>query len=196
MRTNEEFPVLPGLMWNRKRTPIFKTSVQQAINGKEYRIPHQDYPLWRWELSYEVLRDDATNELRTLVGMFLRHRGSFASFRFLDVDDYQTTAQSIAASASRAAGTRVQLLRSYEGFLEPVTDPQPGYQVFVNGVLSGLWTALFPTGEISNTATSNGALSWTGSFWHRVRFEEDETEFEQFLEKLHSARRVTLVSAR
>jgi len=196
MRTNEVFPVLPGLMWRRKRTPMFKTTVQQSVNGREYRIPHMDFPLWRWELSYEVLRDDALNELRTLVSMFLRHRGRFASFRFLDVDDFQVTAQLIGPNLSRPGGTRVQLLRSYEGFLEPVTDPQPGYQVFVNGVLSGIWTTLFPSGEISNSTTSNGELTWTGSFWHRVRFEEDESEFEQFLEKLWSAQRITLVSSR
>lgn len=195
MRTTEVFPTLAGLKWGRKRSPAFKTEVQQAMSGREYRIPYRDYPLWNWELSYEVLRDDANDELKTLVGFFLRHRGSFASFRFLDPDDFSVTAHVFSASSTYTTASRIQLTRPYGNFYEPVTDPQPGWQFFVDGV-ANTSISIDINGIITPTASFTGVLSWTGSFWHRVRFAEDETEFEQFLEKLWSARRVSLVSAR
>ena len=45
-------------------------------------------------------------------------------------------------------------------------------------------------------AEAGAALTWSGQFYKRVRFERDETEFEEFLQDLHSAKRVELITVK
>ena len=57
--SNEIFPELPGLEWNGHWTPQFKTKIQTAVSGKEYRSAMMASPLYRVSLSYEFLRAGA-----------------------------------------------------------------------------------------------------------------------------------------
>lgn len=194
--SNEVFPVLPGLKWGIKRYPEFKTTVHQALSGREYRLAQRSYPKWHWELSYEFLRAGAEAELQTLVGMFLRHRGAFDSFRFLDLDDNSVTDQLISSGAF-TAGTTYQMVRTYGGFTEPITDVVNPGALKVGGNVHTSYT-ISAVGILTSTGTPAGSpsgVTWTGQYYWRVRFKDDETEFEQFLEDLWSARTIHLVSA-
>ena len=64
------FPDLPGLSWNRKKTPMWSTKIQTAASGKELRASYYSYPKWQFSLSYEVLRDTGQAEIQSLIGLF------------------------------------------------------------------------------------------------------------------------------
>lgn len=55
-------PVFPssilGETFTQRKTPKLNTGVQRALSGKTSRIAYQAYPLYEWELAYNVLRDD------------------------------------------------------------------------------------------------------------------------------------------
>ena len=82
--SNLVFPQLPGVQWDQKKTPIFNTITQRTVNLKEARVSLSQYPIYEYQLSYEVLRDDtANNELKTLMGFYLSRQGAFDSFLYI-----------------------------------------------------------------------------------------------------------------
>ncbi len=75
--SNEIFPSLPGLKWSQSKTPIFLTLAQMSASGRETRLPLYVYPLWQFDLTYELLRDTTGhNELKSLMGFYLQRAGA------------------------------------------------------------------------------------------------------------------------
>src|SRR4051812_12387575 len=85
--SNAIFPTLAGLAWDVLKTPLWSTSVQQSVSGKEIRAQYFSTPIYRWRLSYELLRASAVAELQTLIGFFHARQGKFDSFLFSDPAD-------------------------------------------------------------------------------------------------------------
>jgi uncharacterized protein (TIGR02217 family) len=158
------------------------------------------YPLYTFKLSYEVLRDDvANNELKTLAGFFLARQGQYDSFLFTDPSDHAVTAQSFGTGDGTT--TAFQLVRAYGGFSEPVQNVNGAPSIYVNGTLKTVTThyTLSSTGLVTFTAgnipTSGQALTWTGSYYFRVRFTADMAEFSQFLQNLWELKQLEFVGA-
>lgn len=117
------FPSLPGLEPVVGRFPVFNTRIQEGVAGDEVRFAYQAYPLWKFSLKYQFLRDDAANnELNKLLAFFMAMRGAGDSFLYTDPDRNSVVDQSI--GAGDGVTTQFQLLRaSSDGvtsFLEPV----------------------------------------------------------------------------
>src|SRR4051812_30223026 len=90
--SNAIFPVLPGLLWDVKKTPQWSTKVQPATSGKELRLSYYSAPIYKYSLAYEVLRQaTAFLELQTLVGFFNARQGKYDSFLFQDPNDNAVT---------------------------------------------------------------------------------------------------------
>jgi hypothetical protein len=77
---NAVFPTFPGVDWNVKRTPTFRTLMSTAANGYTVRVPMLTDPMWTFECSFEFLRDDSHDELNQLLGFFLARQGAWDSF--------------------------------------------------------------------------------------------------------------------
>jgi len=149
MATNV-LPSLAGLGFNVTRTPVWDTTVQQAISGKETRVARQTYPRWKWELTYSVLRSGAAyGELQQLAGFFNALQGMFDTFLYQDADDNRVTGQGI--GTGDGVTTTFQLVRSFGGFAEPVLAPANpvGTQVYLNGVPQTSGVSLNPWGVVS-----------------------------------------------
>lgn len=117
--SNALFPSLPGLNWNVVRSPRFSTKVQTTASGKELRSSFWTYPIWDFSLSFEFLRQDATNtELATLQGFFLARQGSFDSFLYSDPVDNTVTGSVF--GAGDGVTTAFTLARNWAGFIEPI----------------------------------------------------------------------------
>jgi hypothetical protein len=59
------FPELVGLTFDRKKTPTFNTQVKTSVNGYETRTAMMAFPIWKFELAFEFLRENAAqNELK------------------------------------------------------------------------------------------------------------------------------------
>ena len=195
--SNAVFPTLPGLTWDIKRSPEFKTTIVTGADGGETRIGNWVYPLWHWKLTYEFLRDDATNELKSLLGFFLARSGRLDDFLFLAPDDCEVTDQVIGVGDGTTAA--FQCARGLGGYAEPVTVLREKPVIYLDGVRCPTgWSADLATGRVTFAPVPARSTVITAdlSYYWRVRFDLDMAEFNQFAEKLWDLQECTLVSVR
>jgi uncharacterized protein (TIGR02217 family) len=191
------FPAFTGLKWGRTKTPQWSTRVQTSASGREARAAFYPYPIWKFGLSYEVLRaGTAYTELQQLVGFFNARQGSFDSFLYTDPNDNTVTNQVFAVAPGGVA--KFKLARNLGGVLEPVGAVNGSPSIYKNGVLQGTGYTIDSNANITfTTAPASGdSLSWTGAFYYRVRFDKDASEFSEFLRDLWELRTLNLVSVR
>ena len=195
--SNAIFPVMAGLKFDNTKKPIFKTIVKESVSGLEARVGLMSYPKWEITLMYELLRDFSSSELKTLGGFFLARRGMLDSFLFNDAQDNAVTDQNFGTGD----GTTVafQLKRTWGGFDEPVQNVNTVTNIKKAGatVTLGSGYTISSTGLITfATAPANGnALTWTGSFYYRCRFMQDETEFNQMMQNLWELKKLAFIGS-
>ncbi len=141
--SNSVLPDLPGLKWGQKKTPVFSTRIQRTTSGREARAAFYQYPIYVFDLSYEVLRDDTLhNELKQLLGFYLTRQGAFDSFLYQDPSDYQASNQVIGTGDGNTVA--FQMVRNYGAgnaiFVEPILNVQApvvsGNELMINGGIS------------------------------------------------------------
>lgn len=192
------FPTFAGLKWGSTRTPMHRTGVRETPSGREFRTRYYSFPRWRYRLGYEVLREtEGFAELQTLVGFFNARGGAAQRFLYLDPDDCTATDQRL--GTGNGAMTKFQLVRTWGGVVEPVFAAADDAQVSLGGQLAEPGTyAIDHNGVLTFNAPVAAGLpvAWTGSFYWRVRFRQDETEVSQFLRQLWEARSVELITVK
>lgn len=194
--SNAIFPTLPGLKWDVVKQPQFSTIVHRSISGKEIRGSFWSYPLWTFKVSFEVLRNDATNELKTLMGFFLQRQGSYDTFLFEDPDDKTVTGQTIGTGDGTT--TLFQLIRTFGGFVEPVFNLNGTPSIYLNGVLQTSGYSVGSTGIVTFTAAPGNGVAITAdfSYYFRVRFTQDQAEFSKFMKDLWELKKCEFVSVK
>lgn len=194
--SNAVFPVLPGLTWDVMKIPTWSTRVQQSVSGKEIRLATFSYPIWHFKLIYELLRDDATNELTTLMGFYNQRQGAFDSFLYRDPSDNGITAQLI--GIGNGTTTAFQIVRAYGGFVEPIYNLNGSPSIYLNGVLQSSGYNVNSTGLVTFSAAPAAAVAITATFnfYYRVRFKNDLLEFNQFMLNLWELQQCELVSVK
>lgn len=183
------YPTLAGLSFPVKRSPKFKTHVAETASGREFRSSLMLYPRVTYTLKYEFLSDA---DLKTLTGFFNARHGNFDSFKFVDPDDTSITAQAI--GVGNGSQTSFQLVRSFGGFTEPIYDVGDFTGLYVDGVLQSSGFSRNSYGLITFTTapTAGKVISWTGTYYWRVRFLNDYADFDKFMDKLWSMGKVEL----
>jgi hypothetical protein len=185
------YPTLAGLVPKVGRYPGFNTRVKASVSGRERRARFQLYPLWRFVLKYEFLRDTAAaNELKKILSLFLVCGGQFDSFLFTDPDGCSETDHQFATC--NGSDTTFQLTRKTTdgslSFIEPVENVNVVTNVKRNGVALTPVTdyTVGATGIVSTAiAGTNGhALTWTGTYYNRSRFLFDEAQFDRMVAEL------------
>lgn len=202
--SSQIFPALSGLGWSVKRTPQWKTRVQQAISGKETRVADWSYPRWQWSLTYDFLRQGTVNgvtaaEFAQLAGFFNGRQGSFDSFLYTDADDNAATGQLL--GRGDGSTTAFQLLRAFGGFIEPILAPGMVSAVYLDGVSQpsgwsvSSWGSAAPGMVTFAAAPAPGvAVSADFSFYFPCRFANDSLDFEKFMAALYAAKKVAFLS--
>jgi uncharacterized protein (TIGR02217 family) len=185
------FPTLLGISYPYVRTPRWRTGKQEALSGKESVISYRQWPLPRWELNYEFLRDDITvSDLKAIVGLFNACKGSFDTFLYFDPDFNAATTENFGTGDGTT--TQFQLTVTYKnaggpGAPERVQNLNGAPQIFKAGVLQTVTTnyTIGPTGIVTfvSAPAAAAALTWTGSFFYRCRFNEDEILTSKFMSK-------------
>jgi hypothetical protein len=117
------FPALAGIAWPVKRTPVAASLRQKAISGRETFQPLWPGPLYRYELTFALLRADAAHaEWQQLQGFWngvmFQPGGVFA---FDDPNDDHVADEPMGVGDGATAS--FQLVRSIGGFAEPVLNP-------------------------------------------------------------------------
>lgn len=200
--SNDIFPTLPGLTWNVVKQPEFSTQIQKSSSGKEVRVSYMSSPMYTFKLNYEFLRDkpnsgvpDAPdNEFQTLAGFFLKRKGNFDSFLFSDPTDNQITNQVF--GTGNGVKTQFQLIRTWGGSTDIVqnVDTVSAYHIYINDEEVDAEDYLLVNGLITfNSAPESGSiLTWSGKYYFRVRFNNNEAEFNQFLKNFWELKKCEL----
>ncbi len=182
------YPTLAGLTWNNTKAPVFNTKIQRSVTNSELRAAFAVTPVWDFTLTYDLLRDDtANNELKTLMGFFLARQGSFDSFLYADPDDYLAVLQNF--GTGDGVTTQFQLRRSIGPFSEEVCNFANAPSIYKGGVLQSANYSVAANGVVTFTPApgSNVALTWSGTYYFRCRFQQDQQEFKEFMRQLWEA---------
>lgn len=195
-------PTLNGFSVHKK--PTFATIVQTAVSGREVTSAQQAYPLWEFELTYEVLREITQNqtpyqnnspftEFQQISELFLACNGQYGRFYYNDPSDNSRFAQELGVGDGTT--TNFPIVRTWGSgalaFPEQVgglnsTEP---YVVYLNGTPvseSGNWSISSDNRTLQFvTAPSAGQIvTMDFFFYYLCRFIEDIEDFEQFYTNL------------
>lgn len=185
--SNLVFPVLPGLALPWKRSPRWSTRRRYTASGRRFATTYWTYPIWTYRLSFEFLRRDLSNtELESLAAFFNVHRGAWDSFLYLDPDDNAVSALQI--GVGDGTSTDFALLRAIGSYSEPVGERNVITNVTINGSPTGAYTLLENRIVRFNTAPAAGqVLRWTGTYYMRCAFVDDEMDLEKFMAQYWTA---------
>jgi uncharacterized protein (TIGR02217 family) len=192
--SNSVYPTLEGLTWGVLKTPRFNTIIQASVSGKELRASTMAYPVYTFKLKYEFLK---LADLKVLMGFFNLRRGAWDNFLFSDPNDNNVIAQNI--GTGNGSTTKFQLTRTYGSFTEPVMNVNGTANIYVNGVLKTLGGdyTIDSLGMITfaSAPIAAASITWTGTYYFRCRFVNDESEFENFMYNLWSHGGLELVGS-
>lgn len=205
----DQFPVLAGLLWDVEKTPIFATEIQESVSGRENRISLMSYPKWQFLLRFSVLRDTSNvssptspfDELKKLLGLFLKNLGSKTAFLYSDPSDSAVT--DMLFGTGDGVTTAFQLVRSYGASGLSLAEPVMNLNGAVTnikdngGVVSGANYTVGATGIVTFTTppVSGHSLTWTGTYFYRVRFLQDSMNFKEFMKDLWENQKVEFIGA-
>jgi len=212
--SNLIFPALAGVSVEMSKTPIWNTTVHESVSGCSVALSSMTYPKYRYRLSFEVLRSGSEAELQQLVGFYNRHGGRADTWLFFDEEDCTVVDQQF--GVGDGVTTDFYLVRDFGGFVEPVTDIKTLGSLTAGGVpmysdlssapaeslsldfLAGVYQvwvndyAYAGGGRIQfSTAPAAGVpLVWSGEYYRRCRFTDDEMDLERFLYRLWKAKAI------
>ncbi len=208
------YPTLIGLGYSAVKRPIWNTSVGTAASGREARAGMQTYPIYEWDLTYDVLSDSAqginstyNSDLKTLMGFYNSVAGGLYSFLFTDPDDCAVTGQMLGTGDGTT--TNFTFVRAFGGGDGSTTEPV-GYvnqsqtlNIYVNGTLQSptTYTILNATlyaqvVKFTTAPASGAAITADFSFYYGVRFKDDSYDFEKMMYRIWGLKKVTLRSVR
>lgn len=195
------FPILPGLAPEIRMMPTFRTRTQSSVSGVEQRVALMASPLWDITLDYNVLRQGyGETELAQVMGFFLARQGSFDSFLLEHPDPNFSSVSAQSFGTGDGSTTQFQLVRSIGGYSEPVKNVNGAPAIYKSGVLQTVTThyTISSTGLVTFTSppAASAALTWTGSYYWRVRFADDKADYKRMMQGLWEQGQIKLVSVK
>lgn len=194
------FPLLPGFGFVTSKKPQWSTIVSQASSGRERRRMAWSYPLWTFNIGYEVLRDGpGERELQKLYAFFNAHAGKYQEFFFFDPSDNAVADQPFGIGDGN---TRTfQLSRTIGAgnlaYSEPIRGVANAPVVKIAGAATTGY-AIGPLGQITfAVAPASGLpLSWSGNFMFLCRFDQDDMDTAQMMQGLWSQSGLSFVTVK
>ena len=187
------FPVLPGLAFPLQKKPITSTIIQTTASGRELRASSWRSPVFEWGLKYDVVRTGthfgtAYTEYETLAGFFNARGGRRESFLFEDPSDHTTAATPF--GEGDGVTTTFTLGRTISGGFVHVGAIHTITSVTIDGVATGAYTISGSRITFAAPPPKCAELAWTGTFYYRVRFRDDRTDFDYFMRSLWENRAI------
>lgn len=199
------FPSLAGLQWGITKRPLWNTRIQKSVSLMETRISFTSLPVWRWSLSYEFLRQNASNaEFQSLSNFFNARQGMWDSWLYSDPSDNAIASGDRSTLGAIGIGDNsdvtFQLGRRLVsgGLLEPIYNVNAAPAIYKDNTLQVVTTdyTLGASGLITfvNPPGVGTVVSWYGTYYWRCRFEQDGVDFREFLNALWSVGELAFVS--
>lgn len=191
-------PTLAGLSWDTTKAPELNTQIQRSVSLSELRTSFTSTPVWHFTRSYDVLRETTGNtELKSLGGFFLARYGAWDSWLFADPDDSVALLESF--GTGDGVTTAFQLRRAFGVFSESCKNVAAAPLIYKNSVLQTVTThyTVSSTGLVTFVAapTNGHALTWSGTYYFRCRWEKDVQEYAQFMRQLWEAKSVDFIGS-
>ncbi|HEY2710060.1 MAG TPA: DUF2460 domain-containing protein [Caulobacteraceae bacterium] len=218
-------PFLPGQAIAVTKAPKWSTEVIRAASGRQRRTAYWPYPLWDFELQYEVIRHRPTaDELAAMWEFFNVAKGQFASFLFVDPTDCAVPTSVLQDPATgnpltdpstgafltdpgSAVGlgfqfgvgdgaTRTfQLSRFVRSWFEPV---YATFNVGIadNGAPAGAFTVAAGQVTFTTAPAAGHTLQWFGWFYFGCNFTQDDLGFVQIVTQLWEGKSLKFTSNR
>ena len=176
-------PRLPAQSFKLLKTPLWSSNISTSVSGVERRRALWSYPIWRFQVMHEYLRDDAGSlELQRLVTFFNSKFGSVTAFFYLDRDDFSATGATFGTGDGTTRAFQITRTTTIGGisFSEPVRGFNGTPTIYINGTATTAYT-IGALGIITFTTApiAGAALSWDGSFFYLCRFDKDELNLNQ-----------------
>lgn len=195
--SNDVFPTLQGLGWDRVASPVWSTIIKQAASGKERRLALWSYPRWDFKLSYEFLEDDGAtkSDLRQIVGFFNSRMGAFESFLYEHPSDNCVTGQVLGMGDGSTKS--FIFIRNYGNWVEPVSYIKGNPVIYINEVkqTSG-YTVSGNVLTFDKAPQPGTVITADFYFYFRVRFAEDSIEPSNFMRNLYELKTLELVGVK
>jgi len=181
------------------KKPTYRTIIQPTTSGRgEIRASLQPYPIWEIEYSLNYARgsEQMPNSVyQYMVGFYMAMGGQFSDFLYLDPNDNAVTDNFLAVGdgvtnsfqLTRSIGPGTDIVQN-PGFLPSPTfeinqDPTTDFTMGLLGVVT------------FGTAPASGqVITWSGSYYYRVRFDDDGLEFDQFMDQMWELKSLRLKS--
>ena len=185
------FPTLRGLSYPIGKTPHWKTLQNQTISGVKKFVQLYTYPYYEFTLSFDYLSDEnsQSDDIHTLAGFYNRVGGAGVDFLYADPLFEDNTVSMQAFGDTDGSKSVFQLVHSYGGFVEPIFGILEHPQIFKKNNSTNVVTTLTEGTDYSissmgvvtlkSTISSGFTLLWTGKWYYRCHFAEDETTLEQ-----------------
>lgn len=172
------YPDLAGALIDVSRETIYDTTTQRESSGRELRVARQSAARYRYSLTYDFLRQDFAggDELATLANFYAVHRGSWDSFLYTDP---KSDTASATAFGTGDGTTTIFYLRDEMGDRIGACNGTPSiYKAAVLQTVTTHYTLDSTNGKVTFVAapTAGQALTWTGTFYRRVRFANDNLQ--------------------
>ena len=187
------FPYTVGQTFLQRKTPIWNSDVKIAVSGRERRRAMWSFPIWRFSVSYDVLRDAPNRlDLQRLYAFFNAMQGQAGEFLFWDRSDYSATDQFFALGDGTATTFQVTRTMTVGGisYTEPVHAFNGNPTITVDGTEATLVSVSGGYVQLSAAPAAGARLNWTGRFFYRCRFEIDELDISQLMTGLWEGRGV------
>lgn len=178
------FPFMIGQTFLQLKTPMWSTDIKTSVSGRERRRALWSYPIWKFKVAYDVLRDGpAYRDVDRLFAFFNSMSGMAGRFQFYDHTANAVDNQIFAVGDGTT--TTFQLTSSITvgaiSCTEPVFALRGAPTVRVNGVETAVSLGALGKVTFSTAPTAGAALSWSGGFFYLCRFATDELDVEQMM---------------
>ena len=184
-----QFPTLPGQQFLSLKTPLWSTQIAEATSGRERRRQVWSYPRWSFEVSFEFLRDNVTqDELNKIRVFFNNTAGRYSEFGYLDPYDNAVTTMPFGTGDGTTKSFQITRTTTAGGisFTEPLFAFVGTPTIYKNGVSTTAFTISNGMVTFTTAPAAGVALTWTGQFMFLCRFDSDEMSPAQMMAQLWS----------
>lgn len=178
-----------GLAFPIKKTVRFSTTTKTPQSGRgQIRYPNQEYPTWTVEFTFNYLKGNEQileSGVASLVGFYIASKGPYESWLYEDVNDHRV--QGCYFGVGDGVRTTFQLVRQIGIGTDIVqsVDVNSPFTVTVNGGPANSYI-IGATGIVTfaQPPSAGALLSWSGSYFYRMHFTDDQLSYDQLMQDL------------
>lgn len=179
------FPFLVGQSFLQQKMPVWSTKTNTSVSGVERRRALWSYPIWKFKVGYEVIKDMPTMpELQKLYAFFNMHYGSFSTWFYFDRSDNSGIGQPLGLGDGITAVFKLKKTKQFGSisFSEPIGGINGPPTIYSDGNVTTNFTVdSYGNVTFLSPPVAGSVLTWDGSYFFLCRFTEDSMDISQMM---------------